>query len=46
LNAFQEVLVRGGDLGSASREIALLVLFFTVTITTSWVALRRTRTGA
>lgn len=46
LNAFQEVLVRGGDLGSAAREISLLLLFFMVTITTSWLALRRNRMGA
>ena len=46
LNAFQDVLVRGGDLGSASREIALLLLFFIVTITASWLTLRRSRTGA
>jgi ABC-2 type transport system permease protein len=46
LNAFQDVLVRGGDLGSASREITLLLVFFIVTITTSWLALRRSRSGA
>ena len=45
LNAFQDVLVRGGELGSASREISLLLLFFMVTITISWLALRRNRTG-
>jgi len=45
LNAFQDVLVRGGDLGTASREIASLLLFFIVTITISWLALRRNRTG-
>ena len=46
LNAFQDVLVRGGDLCSASREISFLLLFFMVTVTTSWLALRRYRTGA
>lgn len=46
LNAFQEVLVRGGDLGSAARDISYLLFFFVVTITTSWLALRRNRTGA
>ena len=46
LNAFQDVFVRGGTLGTAAREIALLLLFFMVTITASWLALRRNRTGA
>jgi ABC-2 type transport system permease protein len=46
LNAFQDVFVRGGNLGTAAREIALLLLFFIVTITASWLALRRNRTGA
>lgn len=46
LNAFQDVFVRGGTLGTASREISLLLLFFVVTITASWLALRRNRTGA
>jgi ABC-2 type transport system permease protein len=46
LNAFQDVFVRGGNLGTVSREISLLLLFFVVTITASWVALRRNRTGA
>ena len=46
LNAFQDVFVRGGDLGAVYREITLLLLFFAVTITTSWFALRRNGTGA
>lgn len=46
LNAFQDVFVRGGNLGSVSREIFLLLIFFLVTISVSWLALRRTRTGA
>jgi ABC-2 type transport system permease protein len=45
LNAFQDVFVRGGDLGTVSREISLLLLFFVVTITVSWLALSRNRTG-
>lgn len=46
LNAFQEVLVRGGNLGSVTREISWLLLFFAVTISASWLALRRNRTEA
>jgi ABC-2 type transport system permease protein len=46
LNAFQDVFVRGGNLGASYREIALLLLFFSITITVSWLALRRNRTGA
>ena len=46
LNAFQDVFVRGGNLGTVSREISLLLLFFVITITASWLALRRNRTGA
>jgi ABC-2 type transport system permease protein len=46
LNAFQDVFVRGGNLGTVSREISFLLLFFVVTITASWLALRRNRTGA
>jgi ABC-2 type transport system permease protein len=46
LNAFQEVFVRGGNLGTVFREISLLLVFFIVTITTSWLALRRNRAGA
>ena len=46
LNAFQDVFVRGGNLSTVSREISLLLLFFVVTITVSWLALRRNRTGA
>ena len=46
LNAFQDVFVRGGDLGAVSHDIALLLLFFLVTITVSWLALRRSRMGA
>jgi len=45
LNAFQDVFVRGGDLASVSREMSLLLLFFIVTITVSWLALSRNRTG-
>jgi ABC-2 type transport system permease protein len=45
LNAFQDVFVRGGNLSTVSREISLLLLFFVVTITVSWLALRRNRTG-
>ena len=45
LNAFQDVFVRGGNLVTASREISLLLLFFVVTITISWLALNRNRTG-
>lgn len=46
LNAFQDIFVRGGDLGTVAREISCLLFFFVVTITASWLALRRNRTGA
>lgn len=46
LNAFQDVFVRGGNLGTVYREISLLLFFFAVTITASWLTLRRNRTGA
>ena len=46
LNAFQDVFVRGGNLATVSREISFLLLFSIVTITASWLALRRNRTGA
>lgn len=46
LNAFQDVFVRGGDLGTVCREIFLLLSFFVVTITVSWLTLRRNHTGA
>jgi ABC-2 type transport system permease protein len=46
LNAFQDVFVRGGNLATVSREISFLLLFSVVTITASWLALRRNRTGA
>jgi ABC-2 type transport system permease protein len=46
LNAFQDVLVRGGSWVSASREMTLLLLFFVVTIAVSWFALHRNRAGA
>jgi len=45
LNAFQDVFVRGGNLGTVGREMSLLLLFFIVTITVSWLALSRKRTG-
>lgn len=45
LNAFQDVFVRGGDLGTVSREISLLLAFFIVTITVSRLALARNRAG-
>ena len=46
LNAFQDVLVRGGSWVTASREITLLLLFFVVTIAVSWFALHRNRAAA
>jgi ABC-2 type transport system permease protein len=45
LNAFQDVFVRDGNLASVTREISLLLAFFVVTITVSWLALSRNRTG-
>jgi len=45
LNAFQDVLVRGGDLAAVSGEMSLLLGFFIVTISISWLALSRGRTG-
>jgi ABC-2 type transport system permease protein len=46
LNAFQDIFVRGGNLATVFREISFLLLFFIVTVTASWLALRRNRTGA
>jgi len=43
LNAFQDLFVRGGNLATVTREISLLLLFFVVTMTVSWLALRRNR---
>ena len=45
LNAFQDIFVRGGSLATVGREISLLLAFFIVTITISWVVLNRSRTG-
>ena len=45
LNAFQDVFVRGADLAAVSLEMSLLLAFFIVTMTASWFALRRNRTG-
>jgi ABC-2 type transport system permease protein len=41
LNAFMDVFVRGGSLGSVLPDITLLVLFFLVTILIAWFNLSR-----
>lgn len=41
LNAFMDIFVRGGSLGSVLPDITLLVLFFLVTILIAWFNLSR-----
>lgn len=45
LNAFQDVFVRGNTLASVLPEMSSLLIFFVVTMTISWLALRRRRSG-
>jgi ABC-2 type transport system permease protein len=43
LTAFQDIFVRGGNLGTVLPEMSYLLLFFIVTVTISGLAMRNNR---